>query len=37
MSCKEDKPIMMDYWVDSHNSKVLIGVRDNDEKNVGTQ
>lgn len=32
MSCKEDKPIMMDYWVDSHNSKVLIGVRDNDEK-----
>ena len=32
MSCKEDKPIMIDYWVDSHNSKVLIGVRDNDEK-----
>ena len=32
LACKEDKPIMMDYWLDSHNSKVLIGVRDNDEK-----
>ena len=32
LACKEDKPIMMDYWVDSHNSKVLIGVRENDEK-----
>jgi hypothetical protein len=32
LACKEDKPIMLDYWVDSHSSKVLIGVRDNDEK-----
>ncbi len=32
LSCKEDKPIMMDYWLDSHASKVLIGVRENDEK-----
>ena len=32
LACKEDKPIMMDYWLDSHNSKVLIGVRDNEEK-----
>jgi len=32
IACKEDKPIMMDYWVDSHNSKVIIGVKDNEEK-----
>lgn len=32
LACKEDKPIMLDYWIDSHNAKVLIGVRDNDEK-----
>ena len=32
LSLTEDKPIMMDYWLDSHNSKVLIGVRDNEEK-----
>ncbi len=28
----EDKPIMLDYWVDSLEKKVLIGIRDNDEK-----
>jgi len=28
----DDKPIMMDYWNNSHDSKVLIGVRDNGEK-----
>ena len=28
----EDRPIMMDYWADSQDGKVLIGVRDNDEK-----
>lgn len=28
----EDKPIMLDYWVDSLEKKVLIGVRENDEK-----
>ena len=32
LACKEDKPIMMDYWIESHNSKVIIGVRDNEEK-----
>lgn len=32
LACKEDKPIMLDYWIDSHNAKVLIGVRENDEK-----
>ena len=28
----DDKPIMFDYWNNSHDSKVLIGVRDNGEK-----
>ena len=28
----EDKPIMLDYWVDSCDKKALIGVRDNQEK-----
>ena len=32
ISIVEDKPIMMDYWVDSLDKKALIGVRDNQEK-----
>ena len=28
----EDKPIMMDYWADSLEKKVLIGIKDNSEK-----
>lgn len=28
----EDKPIMLDYWVDSLDKKALIGVRDSGEK-----
>ena len=28
----EDKPIMLDYWTDSVEKKVLIGVRDSGEK-----
>jgi hypothetical protein len=28
----EDKPIMMDYWTNSLDKTVLIGVRDNKEK-----
>jgi hypothetical protein len=28
----DDKPIMMDYWTDSQDGKVLIGVRENNEK-----
>jgi hypothetical protein len=28
----DDKPIMLDYWTDSHEKKVLIGVRENGEK-----
>tara|TARA_B100001175_G_scaffold78095_1_gene65270 strand:- start:419 stop:712 length:294 start_codon:yes stop_codon:yes gene_type:complete len=32
ISISEDKPIMLDYWVDSLEKKVLIGIRDNEEK-----
>lgn len=28
----EDKPIMLDYWTDSCDKEVLIGVRENGEK-----
>jgi hypothetical protein len=28
----EDKPVMFDYWTDSVDKKVLIGVRENEEK-----
>lgn len=28
----EDRPIMLDYWVDSLDKKSLIGVRENGEK-----
>lgn len=28
----DDKPIMMDYWTDSQDKKVLIGIRENGEK-----
>ena len=29
----DDKPIMLDYWADSHGEpSVLIGVKENDEK-----
>lgn len=32
LSIVEDKPVMMDYWVDSTDKRVLIGVRDTEEK-----
>jgi len=33
LACSNDKPIMMDYWVESHTTgKVMIGVRSNEEK-----
>ena len=32
LSIVEDKPIMLDYWVDSLDKKTFIGVRDNGEK-----
>ena len=28
----EDRPLMLDYWTPSLDGKVIIGVRDNDEK-----
>ena len=28
----DDKPIMLDYWTDSHDGKIVIGVRENGEK-----
>jgi hypothetical protein len=32
LACSDDKPIMMDYWLDSHNAKVIIGVREEGDK-----
>ena len=32
LSIVEDKPIMLDYWADSLDKKVLIGVKDTQEK-----
>lgn len=32
LSIVEDKPIMMDYWANSLEKSVLIGVRENQEK-----
>lgn len=32
LSIVEDKPVMMDYWTNSLNKTVLIGVKDNQEK-----
>ena len=32
LSIVEDKPIMFDYWTDSCDKKVLIGVREGGEK-----
>ena len=32
LSIVEDKPIMLDYWVDSLQKTVLIGVKEDNEK-----
>lgn len=32
IAISDDKPIMLDYWTDSLDNKVLIGVKDNGEK-----
>ena len=32
LSIVEDKPILLDYWTNSLNKTVLIGVKDNKEK-----
>lgn len=32
LSIVEDKPVMFDYWTDSLDKKVLIGIKENGEK-----
>ena len=32
LAISEDKPVLLDYWVDSLVPKILIGIRDNGEK-----
>ena len=32
IAIEDDKPIMMDYWLDSLEKQVIIGVRENGEK-----
>ena len=32
ISITEDKPIMLDYWIDSLEKKILIGIKDDGEK-----
>tara|TARA_Y100000591_G_C21843515_1_gene707184 strand:+ start:1476 stop:1766 length:291 start_codon:yes stop_codon:yes gene_type:complete len=32
LSIIDDKPIMLDYWTESLDKKIVIGVRDNNEK-----
>ena len=32
LSITEDKPIMLDYWVDSLNKDVVIGLTEDNEK-----
>lgn len=32
LAVSEDKPIMMDYWLDSLEKRVLIGVKENGDK-----
>ena len=32
LACSQDKPIMLDYWEESCNGNVMIGIRDNEEK-----
>ena len=32
IAISQDKPIMLDYWLDSLNKDIKIGVRDNGEK-----
>ena len=32
LSILDDKPIMLDYWTESLDKKVVIGVRENSEK-----
>ena len=34
ISIVEDKPIMLDYWTSSLEQKILIGVKENNEKRM---
>ena len=34
LSIVEDKPIMLDYWADSLEKKVVIGVKENSEERL---
>lgn len=32
LGVSDEKPIMLDYWTDSQEGKIIIGMRDDDEK-----
>ena len=32
LGVSDEKPIMMDYWTDSFDGKIVMGVREDDEK-----
>jgi len=32
LACSDDKPILLDYWTESHSAKVMIGVREDGDK-----
>ena len=32
LAITQDKPILLDYWTDSLDGNIIIGVRDNEEK-----
>ena len=32
LGISEEKPIMLDYWTDSQDGKIIIGMRDDEEK-----
>lgn len=32
LACQEDKPVLYDYWMDSLDKKVFIGVKEDQEK-----
>ena len=32
LACTDDKPILLDYWTESHTGKVIIGVREGEDK-----
>ena len=34
LSIVEDRPIMLDYWTESLDKSVMIGIREDEKKNV---